>query len=61
MKILKFTPSFVILALSYLTGAFIYAEFNSALWPIDGRGVIALTGLAIAGVVQAFAYKLGGV
>lgn len=54
MKILKFTPLFVILALSYLTGAFIYAEFNPALWPIDGRGMIALTGLAIAGVVQGF-------
>lgn len=54
MKILKFVPFFVVVALCYLTGAFIFAEINSALWPIEGRVTVSLVGLAIAGAVQGF-------
>ena len=59
MKILKFVPFFVVVALCYLTGAFIFAELNSALWPIEGRVTVSLVGLAIAGAVQGFCFEMG--
>ena len=59
MKILKFAPFFVVIALGYLTGAFIFAEFNSALWPIEGRVTISVFGLTIATMIQANSFDMG--
>lgn len=59
MKILKFAPFFAILLLAYLTGAFIYTEFNSAFWPIEGRVTVSIVGLAISSAVQSFCLDMG--